>query len=61
MSVRLTCAEETCTESIPNHRWGKTKAVGWFFAQSGRAWCPAHTPEWVEDWRRKRDRTEEGR
>lgn len=55
------CVGPDCTATIPNHRWGKTKAVGWFFSKDDKTYCPEHVPEWVEDWRRKRDGMEEGK
>lgn len=48
------CAEEGCTEEIANHKWAKIRAVGWFQQKDGKAWCPKHTPEWVEAWRKNR-------
>jgi hypothetical protein len=45
------CDKPLCEEKIKNHRWGRTKAEGWFFEKTGEAWCPLHHPEWVADWR----------
>lgn len=47
----IRCTHLACTARIKNNRWGKTKAVGWFFTKSGHAWCPEHIPSWVEGWR----------
>lgn len=55
------CVGPDCTEKVADHRWGKTKAVGWFFSrEDDKAYCPAHVPEWVEAWRKKRDGIPEG-
>lgn len=51
---RLVCAHRTCSRYIPNHRWSKTKAEGWFQQRDGTVWCWEHVPEWVEQWRKKR-------
>lgn len=46
--------DETCEEKIKNHRWGRTKAIGWFFSESeNKAYCPDHIPDWVEKWRQR--------
>lgn len=59
---RLQCAHEGCEETVPQGdserlgRWHKLRAsaeLGWFFQKDGKAWCPAHVPEWVEGWRAK--------
>jgi hypothetical protein len=50
----IVCSEPTCTASVKNHRWGKTKATGWFFSRTGTEnWCPEHLPDWVIEWRAK--------
>lgn len=55
-SDEIGCAGPECREKVKNHRWGKTKAVGWFFSrEDDKAYCPKHVPEWVEEWRKKRD------
>lgn len=50
------CAEGGCPQEIKNNAWAKTKAhaAGWFFQREGAAYCPDHTPEWVEEWRKKK-------
>lgn len=46
------CAEPECPATIKNHRWGKTKADGWFFSRrDDTAFCPDHIPPWVAEWR----------
>lgn len=47
------CLSDGCKNKIKNHRWGKTKAEGWFFSKDGSAYCPDHNPEWVVAWRGK--------
>lgn len=32
----------------------KAQDEGWFFHRDGTAYCPDHTPHWVEEWRAKR-------
>jgi hypothetical protein len=55
----LECCHEGCTASVPSHRWGKIRAVGWLFTRptsaspQGRQWCPDHLPEWVGPWRER--------
>ena len=48
-------ADEKCEESYKGHHWGAVKAHdrGWFLQKDGTAWCPKHTPEWVEEWRER--------
>lgn len=48
------CDYPECEEAIKNHRWGKTKATGWFFQKNGKSYCPKHVPAWVKKWRWKR-------
>jgi hypothetical protein len=48
----ITCS--CCDRTVANHRWGKIKATGWFFAKDGTAYCPEHVPEWVQKWRETR-------
>lgn len=50
------CTFPNCTNTYMPHTWGKRKASneGWFFQRNGDAWCPEHTPEWVESWRASR-------
>lgn len=49
----LKCSEEGCEETAGNNKWGKIKAVGWFFSKQDdrMAYCPEHLPEWVSSWR----------
>ena len=47
------CSYPECTERIEEHCWGHVKS-GWFFQRNGTQWCPAHTPEWVDEWREKK-------
>lgn len=49
----LVCGSKTrCEEKISNDRWGKTKAVGWYFSRDGKTvLCPKHIPEWYNAWR----------
>jgi hypothetical protein len=52
----IICDELGCTKRVKNHRWGKTKAEGWFFSRADRgAFCPDHIPAWVVEWRAKND------
>lgn len=45
-------AHMACDERIKNHRWGKTKATGWFFSRDETvALCPQHVPSWYSAWR----------
>lgn len=55
----VVCDAPPCTARVKNHRWGRTKAEGWFFEKARedrpeRAWCPEHNPPWVAEWRAKR-------
>lgn len=51
------CVRFGCDQKVKNHRWGVTKAEGWFFSRySGFAYCPEHLPDWVEDWRKRKAR-----
>lgn len=52
------CSYEGCENKLPNHAWGRIKAEGWFQQRDGNIWCPDHIPEWVEEWRKKRDATD---
>lgn len=54
---RTECQQEGCTESLPNHAWGRIKADGWFQMKNGQIWCPKHRPEWYASWRRGKKRT----
>ena len=49
----IPCSDEECTETVRNHYWGRVKS-GWFFQKDGSAWCPAHIPEWVAEWRARK-------
>lgn len=49
------CVEPGCDEQIKDHRWGKTKASGWFFSRDNtQAFCPEHVPDWVAGWRARK-------
>lgn len=45
------CEQPGCTESLPDHSWGRIKADDWFQQKDGTIWCPDHHPPWVADWR----------
>ena len=54
------CSGETdgvpCESKIKNHRWGRTKAEGWFHSrQLDEIFCPLHIPAWVGEWRAKKE------
>lgn len=52
---RVRCDGPDCAAAVENHRWGRTKAAGWFFTRDDdQAWCPEHVPDWVAEWRAKR-------
>ena len=51
----IPCAKKGCEATIKNHRWGRTKS-DWFEQKDGRVWCPEHTPAWVEEWRKQREK-----
>lgn len=62
---RKKCEFEGCTETVPvagggerTSMWDLKRAAaeGWFIQKDGIVWCPKHVPEWVEDWRKRRDR-----
>lgn len=49
------CAEPECPEKVKDHYWGHVKAEGWFFSmETGDAFCPAHNPPWVAEWRERK-------
>ena len=50
------CAHEGCEESIQNHKWARIKSGGWFQQFNGDVWCPNHIPEWVDEWRMKKEK-----
>jgi len=52
----LECAEDDCARTIRNHRWGRTKAEGWFEERDGTVWCPDHRPAWYAAWRARQQR-----
>lgn len=51
----INCSESDCTEKIKNNYWAKVKS-NWFQQRDGKAYCPKHTPAWVDDWRKRNDR-----
>lgn len=51
----IECDSPSCEEKIKNHRWGRTKAEGWFSYRDGSGdFCPLHLPEWVLEWRERK-------
>lgn len=48
------CSHEVCAATIPGHAWGHIKS-GWFFQRDGTQYCPEHTPEWVAEWRARKN------
>lgn len=48
------CSAEECTKTIKNHAWARIKS-DWFQQKDGKVWCPEHTPEWVDEWRSKKE------
>lgn len=50
------CAVKDCLATYKSHKWGQIKAgdEGWFFTKENEAFCPAHVPSWVEEWRAKK-------
>jgi hypothetical protein len=55
------CAKEECPKFFPDHMWGNRQAQreGWFMQRNGLAWCPDHNPDWVAEWRAKRNSKKE--
>ena len=49
------CSAEGCENKFDDHKGGAMKAQreGWFMQKDGTAWCPDHTPDWVEGWRKR--------
>lgn len=54
-NFHLNCEEPGCVNWIPDDQWRKIKAEGWFQMKDGTIFCPEHIPEWVAEWRKKRD------
>ena len=53
------CLIPGCPKTFKDHHWGRVEATnkGWFFKRDETGqWCPAHLPEWVEEWRARRAR-----
>jgi len=50
---KVVCSDPACGQTHSDGQWGKIKAgaEGWFFQKDGNAWCPAHIPDWVAEWR----------
>lgn len=49
---------ERCDKTVKDNRWAKIHAhdEGWFITKDdSKAYCPDHVPEWVADWRAKRN------
>lgn len=42
-----------CDVTTQDNRWAKIRAhsKGWFEQKDGTAYCPAHVPAWVQEWR----------
>lgn len=58
-AVTKTCKNEECTESFDSgSRWDDQRAsnLGWFFQRNGDVWCPEHTPDWVAEWRARKNK-----
>jgi len=51
----IKCAEPECEHTIKSHAWSVIKNDGWFHQWSGNSWCPDHHPEWVAEWRAKKE------
>lgn len=51
------CSHDGCDKSFKQHKWGAIGAdsEGWFMQKNGDSWCPDHNPEWVAEWRAKRN------
>lgn len=50
----IMCDGPECDAVIQNHQWGKTKAEGWVFLQTGATFCPDDVPPWYEEWKERR-------
>ncbi|AOZ64930.1 hypothetical protein SEA_OLYMPICHELADO_65 [Streptomyces phage OlympicHelado] len=52
------CSNAECPKSFPNHKHGTIGAHqdGWFLQRNGDAWCPDHIPDWVAEWRAKKNK-----
>lgn len=57
-SETRSCAKNECAKTFSDHEWGNKKAQreGWFMQRNGLAWCPDHTPDWVAEWRAKKQK-----
>ncbi len=50
----ILCSQEGCNKKIKNHRWVRVQAEGWHFPRTiDTARCPAHVPEWLDEWKKK--------
>lgn len=54
----LKCSHPGCRAALRNSAWDQIKS-DWFFKKTGEAYCPRHTPIWVEDWRAKQKEKKE--
>lgn len=51
--VFIGCSQEGCTRKVPDTKFGRTHAIGWYFVRATDgtghtvAWCPAHIPEFL--------------
>lgn len=54
---RQRCSHDGCENSFAPHKWGNMEAqrLGWFLQRNGDAWCPDHIPDWVAEWRKKKE------
>lgn len=57
-TVKAACKEPQCENDYFPDRWGKIEArnKGWFLQRNGAAWCPEHIPDWVEEWRKSKEK-----
>lgn len=52
------CTKKGCINIFRDrHQWDRSEAhkAGWFFQKNGDVWCPEHIPDWVNEWRAKRN------
>jgi hypothetical protein len=58
LPVRRECHADGCDTSFEdNGRWTPERRPGsdWFIQRNGWTWCPDHTPDWVAEWRKKKE------
>ncbi len=53
---RTGCIKPGCTNSFPDHMWGRILEAGnWFISRDEtKIYCPEHLPSWVGPWREKK-------